>query len=210
MGGVGSGNWYRFDKKTTTDECHSVDVRYLRREGLLKPGRWFSLHRSRADRETGSIGGVVDGTEPPERVILTYRHRSGPSGEREDVQEPVPLTWTACNFGGQRAWFVCPGAGCGRRVAVLYGPGSYFLCRHCYDLVYESQRENGMYRALHKAQSIRERLGGSASMMKPFPERPKGMHHDTYMRLFWEHHEAETEQLAGMREWLDRLERKIG
>jgi hypothetical protein len=171
MGGVGSGNWYRFDKKTTTDECHSVDVRYLRREGLLKPGRWFSLHRSRADRETGSIGGVVDGTEPPERVILTYRHRSGPSGEREDVQEPVPLTWTACNFGGQRAWFVCPGAGCGRRVAVLYGPGSYFLCRHCYDLVYESQRENGMYRALHKAQSIRERLGGSASMMKPFPER---------------------------------------
>src|SRR5215207_7192048 len=115
--------------------------------------------------------GVVDGTEPPERVILTYRHRSGPSGEREDVQEPVPLTWTACNFGGQRAWFVCPRAGCGRRVAVLYGPGSYFLCRHCYDLVYESQRENGMYRALHKAQSIRERLGGSASMMKPFPER---------------------------------------
>jgi hypothetical protein len=27
MGGVGSGNWYRFDKKTTTDECNSVDGR---------------------------------------------------------------------------------------------------------------------------------------------------------------------------------------
>jgi hypothetical protein len=38
MGGVGSGNWYRLDKKTTTGECHSVDVRYLHREGLLKPG----------------------------------------------------------------------------------------------------------------------------------------------------------------------------
>jgi hypothetical protein len=36
------------------------------------------------------------------------------------------------------------------------------------------------------------------------------MHHTTYMRLFWEHHEAEVEQLAGMKEWLDRLERKIG
>ncbi len=34
MGGVGSGNWYRFDKKATTAECHSVDVRYLHREGL--------------------------------------------------------------------------------------------------------------------------------------------------------------------------------
>jgi hypothetical protein len=39
MSGVGSGNWYRFDKKTTTGECHSVDVRYLHREGLLKPGQ---------------------------------------------------------------------------------------------------------------------------------------------------------------------------
>jgi hypothetical protein len=50
MGGMGSGNWHRFDKKTTTGECHSVDVRYLRREALLKPGRWFSLRWSRAGR----------------------------------------------------------------------------------------------------------------------------------------------------------------
>jgi hypothetical protein len=34
-------------------------------------------------------------------------------------------------------------------------------------------------------------------------------HHDTYMRLFWEHHEAEMEQLLGMREWLDKLERQL-
>jgi hypothetical protein len=146
MGGPGSGNWYRFDKRTTTGECHSVDVRYLHREGLLKPGPWF----------------------------------------------------------------VCPGAGCGRRVAVLYGPGRYFLCRHCCDLVYESQRENGVYRALHRAQSIRERLGGSASMMAPFPEKPKGMHHETYWRLREEHDEAEMEQFTSMREWLDRLEKKVG
>jgi hypothetical protein len=209
IGGVGSGNWYRFGKKTTTGESHSVDVSYLHREGLLKPGRWFSLRWSRADRETGSIGGVVDGTEPPERVILAYRHRSGPGSEWEDVREPVPLTWTACNFGGERPWFVCPGAGCNRRVAVLYGPGRHFLCRHCYDLVYESQRDNAMYRALHKAQSIRERLGGSANMMESFPDKPKGMHWGTYMRMFWEHHEAETEQLAGMREWLKKMERQL-
>ena len=124
MGGVGSGNWYRFDKKTTTDECHSVDVRYLHREGLLKPGHWFSLRWSRADRETGSIRGAVIRDEKAERVILTYRHRSGPSGEWEDVQEPVPLSWTGCNFGGERPWFICPGTRCGPRVAVLYGPGS--------------------------------------------------------------------------------------
>jgi hypothetical protein len=209
MGGVGSGNWYRFDKKTTTDECYSVDVRYLHRHDLLKPGRWFSLRWSRADRETGSIRGVVEGAERPVQMILLYRHRDGLGGEWQDVQEPLPLTWTACNFGGERPWFVCPGAGCGRRVAVLYGPGRYFLCRYCYDLVYESQSEHKMHRALRRAQRIRRRLGGSANMMEPFPEKPKGMHRKTYERLFWEHHEADRKQLIGMKEWLDKIERQL-
>jgi hypothetical protein len=206
VGGVGSGNWYRFNKKSTTNECQSIDVRYLHRNELLKPGGWFSLRWSRAGSETGSIQGVVSGDSQPERVTLLYRHRRGLGGEWEDVREPIELAWTACNFGGERPWFICPGAGCGRRVAVLYGPGRYFLCRHCYDLSYQSQRDNTMYRALHRAQDIRRRLGGSANMMEPFPEKPKGMHHETYMRLFWEHHEAEMEQLVEMREWLDKVE----
>jgi hypothetical protein len=31
------------------------------------------------------------------------------------------------------------------------------------------------------------------------------MHHNTYMRLFWEHHEAEMQHLVGMRERLDNM-----
>jgi hypothetical protein len=206
VGGVGSGNWYRFNKKSTVEECHSLDVRYLHRDGLLKPGYSFSLRWSRAGRETGSIGGVAF----RDQVVLLYRHRRGLAREWEEVQEAVPLVWTPCNFGGERPWFICPRAGCGRRVAVLYGPGRYFLCRHCYCLVYESQRDNKMYRALHSAQDIRRRLGGSANMMDSFPERPKGMHWQTYERLWWEHHEAQMEHLAGMREWLDKMKRKVG
>ena len=48
------------------------------------------------------------------------------------------------------------------------------------------------------------------------PERLKRMHHNTYMRLFWEHHEAEMQHLVGMRErldnmreGLDRLEKRV-
>jgi len=208
LGGVGSGNRYRFDKKTTTGECHSLDVRRFYREGLLKPGHWFSWCWWWAEEKVASIGVLVY----RDRLALSYRHRSGSSGDWENVEEPVPLEWTSCNFGGGRPWFVCPGVvhgvSCGRRVAVLYGPGKYFLCRHCYDLRYESQREDKPHRALRRAQKIRQRLGGSANMMEPFPERPKGMHHVTYMRLFWEHREAEWEHLVGMREWLDKLQKQ--
>jgi hypothetical protein len=205
VGGVGSGNWVRLNTKSTTNECQSIDVRYLHRNDLLQPGRSFSLRWSRAGRQTGSIGGVAYWNQ----VILFYRYRRGPGGEWQDVKETVELDWTPCNFGGERPWFICPGAGCGRRVAVLYGPGHYFLCRHCYDLPYESQNENEMYRALRRAQKIRDRLGGSVNMMEPFPDKPKGMHWSTYDRLFWKHHEAEMEQLIGMREWLNKTEKNV-
>jgi hypothetical protein len=91
MGGAGSGSWYRFGKKTTTEECHSVDVRHLHRDGLLKPGSSFSLRWSRAGRETGSIRGVVDSSCPPKSMTLLYRHRSGLGGEWEDMSERVLL-----------------------------------------------------------------------------------------------------------------------
>ena len=142
-------------------------------------------------------------------MVLLFRHRSGPGVEWEDVRQSVTLEWTPCSFGGQRPWFACPRAGCGRRVAVLYGLGKWFLCRHCYDLSYESQREDKTLRALRRALKIRQRLGGSANMMEPFPEKPKGMHHETYMRLFGKHHEAEMEQLIGIREWLDKLQQHL-
>jgi hypothetical protein len=52
-------------------------------------------------------------------------------------------------------------------------------------------------------------LGREREMMEPFPDKPKGMHHDIYTRLFLEHHEAEMEHLVGVREWLYKLEKQI-
>jgi len=65
------------------------------------------------------------------------------------------------------------------------------------ELIYESQRENEMTRALRCAQGIRERLRGSTNMTKPFSEKPKGMNWRTYERLWWEHDQAETRRAAG-------------
>ena len=172
MGGLGSGNRYRFDKKTTTDECRSLDVRRFHREGLLRSGTSFSWRWWRAGRKVAFIGTLVY----QDKLVLSYRSTLG--GEWEDVKEPVSLEWTPCNFGGERPWFVCPGVvngvACGRRVAILYGPGKYFLCRHCYDLRYESQREDKKDRDLKRARKIRRHLGESANMLESFPRGPRG------------------------------------
>jgi hypothetical protein len=111
-----------------------------------------------------------------------YRIRTRNEGE-EDVEQTVRIVRVPCRFGGSRPYFVCPGSSCGRRVAKLHGPGRHFLCRHCYGLAYQSQREQRRDRALRRANAIRMRLGGEPRLARAFPEKPKGMHWRTYERL---------------------------
>ena len=129
------------------------------------------------------------------------------------MEQPVYLTWTPCNLGGKRPWFVCPGVVggryCGRRVAILYSAGPYFLCRHCYDLTYRSRQASERLGPLHKARRIRQRLGGSANLMEPFPARPKGMHWSTYLRLYQHCINAEMKYLRTSSERLEKLTRGL-
>jgi hypothetical protein len=117
---------------------------------------------------------------------LSYRARR-PGEEWRDVEQRTRIVWLPCRFGGARPYFVCPGIvngiACRRRVARIYGAGTYFLCRHCYRLTYTSQREDRYDRAFRRANNIRIQLGGEPGMASQFPGRPKGMHHRTYERL---------------------------
>ena len=63
MGGQGSGTWYRFNKRDTTEEHHALDIRVWHRKGLLRPGYRFTTTWSRGERQTGSIG-TGAGTSP--------------------------------------------------------------------------------------------------------------------------------------------------
>lgn len=177
MHNTGSGSWYRWDRKTTVEEVHRVDIRFLRKHGLLgRVGLSGNLQWSRGGRPTGSISYRVDHAA----LVLRYRHRTS-DGAFHDVEENVPLDRTPCNFGGERLWFLCPR--CSRRVAVLYAAGKRFLCRHCHDLSYGSQSEIYSDRMMRKARKIRRRLGASENLWDPILEKPKGMHWRTFDRL---------------------------
>ena len=115
-----------------------------------------------------------------DRMVLNYRHRPYGS-EGENVEQVVVFDRTPCNYGGNRTWFLCPQ--CWQRVAVLYGAGKYFWCRHCYDLTYSSQQESRADRLMRKARKIRAQLGASNSFMEPILFKPKNMHQKTFDRL---------------------------
>jgi hypothetical protein len=82
---------------------------------------------------------------------------------------------------------------------VLYSAAELFACRHCYGLTYASQREALYFCDIDKAQKIRMRLGGSTVMSEAFPNKPKGMHWQTYERLRRAHDAAEWHSMRDRR-----------
>ncbi len=162
MGGFGSGR--QNGRKLNTQEMRQIDVRQLQRARMLERSRWPQTipHTGATlltERESVILGFYIDGKK---------------------VECPVKLERIRCNYGGERVWFTCPA--CFKRVAILYG-GQMFACRHCHKLAYVTQQLSRSDRLLRKAQKIRLRLGGSANMLKEFPEKPKGMHRRTHSLL---------------------------
>ena len=190
--------------KSCTANMRALDVRKIQRDGCLKPGRSLNWLWSRNGKPVANIDMQVE----TDRVTLIYQVRNN-AGEPESMNYPVRLAWTACNYGGQRAWWLCPAAGCGRRVAVLYG-GAVFACRHCQRLVYRSQNEtpsNGVYR---RADNLRDRLGWVPGVIHGAGSKPKGMHWQTFLRLLAIYNDHERQTMAGLAVKLDRLKGRLG
>lgn len=184
MGGFGSGG--RWWSKETTSDYVRADVRKWQRQGLLIAGRRFYSWPS-WEVEVKSVRGDEPG-------LLCIYPRQG-TGLRCEPQR-IWIEWTPCNFGGKRAWFICP-RGCGHRVAILYGIGE-LACRHCRQLSYECQQDSGWHRSLRQARTSRAKLGGSMSLAESLPEKPKGMHWGTYRRLLTRVVQREQAVFAGV------------
>ena len=189
MGWWGRG---RAQSHDTTDEYLRLDVRWLNRQGYLRPGYSGIVNWSRRGERIGWI--CFDSADGE----ITLRYKTRPRGEEwQDRNYPVAVEWMRCRFGGNRAWFRCPS--CGRRAAILYG-ATLFACRRCLRLVYESTREAPYSRALTRAQAIHAKLGGSGITDDPL-FKPKGMHWRTFHRLYQKFEEAESKAVPP---WLSR------
>jgi hypothetical protein len=186
MGGFGSGDYDRPLAKETTVEFPQIDCRVWSREGKLNvkgPQEYFI---SEALPFGTFLRVHVDGY----RLDLCFRQWI--NNEPFDWGHcSVRTVFTWCHYGGRRVWFRCPMPGCGRRVAVLYLARAEIACRKCLDLRYQTQRQRSKHRAIDKARRIRSRLDGSLNLLSPSPERPKGMHFNTYLRLLGELSNAE-------------------
>jgi len=199
MGGMGSGSWMRLGSKSTLDSQCAVDIRYLKKQKALIDGNNGSLTwSSRGEKVAG-----VDYQVKKNGIKLIYNCRIAGSEKWEAIEQFVRFDYTPCNYGGERTWLLC--TGCNKRVTSIYPVQKYFLCRHCCGLNYQSQHEDYNDRQLTKSQNIREKLGGSAGITSPFPDKPKGMHWKTYHRLHMRSMRGEVSYMQKMDRFLGRF-----
>jgi len=135
-------------------------------------------------------GILADGRRGPSSQIVSRRLSLSANFR---TWQPTQTSPRPADDAGQHArrWCILRGGGlerrrrfcCGRSVALLYIVSNLFSCRQCNGLAYRSQRIVARHRAISRARKIRLKLGGSASVVDEFPERPKGMHTRTYNKL---------------------------
>jgi hypothetical protein len=136
--------------RDTTEGVTHLDIRDFHRKKWMKlqpnsPGR---LTWSSNDEPYATAGFTLRGEWGcPTGVRLQYSvtHRD----QKTNCDYEIRLDRTPCNYGNWRFWWICPlwqdGRACGRRCGVLYLPygATYFGCRICYDLAYESSQRSG-------------------------------------------------------------------
>jgi hypothetical protein len=154
MGGLGSGNWYRWQpRKTTVEECLALPTTHLKRH-ISAGGGAGMVTWTLASGGKATINIYLAGTGENRIIVLGYRWRG-----IETVVTRVSLATTPTQFGSPRWWYRCPivegRVECNRRVGKLYLPpgAKHFGCRRCHDLTYRSCQES------HQTERLIQRWG---------------------------------------------------
>jgi hypothetical protein len=169
------------------ESCLRLDVRRLKREGVLDRSFCSSWGWTRDGKQTGSIG---------IRPLGRYSVRLEYACDGSPCDQTVGLHYTECNMGGERVWFGCPV--CRQRCAVLFMRSRRFACRQCQRLAYASQSEDEAGRSWRAQQKCERKLGTNW-------QRPKGMHEKTRQRLLDRISVAEMARESALEAFLTRM-----
>jgi len=164
MGGYNSGRWGSHTKKTTMEECRTLNLAQLERAGLFRSPpedtvrgslQWVN---SKTGQATASVEFILERTDSALVLTLAYEICD------EAIRIPVRIQTTKSHIGGSRYSGACPD--CGRRVRKLYVPpgGRGFSCRTCLDLTYESSQRAHRLDGLHRL--MVESLGAPLEAVK--------------------------------------------
>lgn len=202
MGGVGSGSWYRYDKKTTLEEVKRVDVRHLKKIGVIGKSRAGKLSWSVNGRPSGAIS--YEAT--PEYIDLSFNYRRGPSEDWQPVEQRVYYARTECNYGGIRYWLLCPH--CKKRVGILCAADKLFLCRHCYQIPYESQQQGRFDRVITQKHKLGHFIFDDYQGGRGWKKK-KGMHWKTFEKLHARYRRLEYQSLIQTEVLLEKLHKRF-
>jgi len=133
--------------KSTAEDSYSIDTKWLKDHDYFCGYKSGGITWTSGFGHESSISFIVHVSfESPN---IRFQYSTGSYGEEKKYMDyKFPLVRVPCNLGGFRWAFQCAlykgGRYCGRTVYTLYQSGSgYFGCRHCMNIVYESQRKSG-------------------------------------------------------------------
>jgi len=197
MGGYNSGGHNQ--KRITAEACVRIDAGMLRRAGLIRAQSLTLLQWSFT--RNGNPSCKVNVTARPDTPNSVMFEIVTPNGDR--YTQRLPVVFTPCNYGKERAWLSCPL--CSRRVFRLFYYGNtwsgdkqvhYFACRYCRGLTYALRRERGLDRYQSQMSKVKDSI--KAYLLEhPDPDypswvfdewsaapvKPKGMRWATFNRL---------------------------
>jgi len=142
-----------YSNRYIVEDCKKLEISWLKKVGYLNGVRSGNVSWSIGENKTGNVGIFVTvGYGDKDYIRFKYTITDNSTGNKKDFDYKIPLVTSKCNFGNKRYWFKCQLSRnekyCGRRTGVLYLPpnGKYFGCRHCYDLIYNSQCQPDLYK----------------------------------------------------------------
>jgi hypothetical protein len=158
MGGINSGR-RRSVHRGAVEQFLAIDLRILRRAGLLRPGEctYDTLRWQNQAPEALSARIFIDLSDTGDASMRIVGAGT--------ISQRIAIECVPCPYGGVRCYFLCPVDGV--RCQQLFLADGRFASRKAHKLNYASQSEDDLSRARRKAHRLRRRVEGDGCDPRP-------------------------------------------